>query len=234
MVEVKQLHDWNVTYQEAVSIQSELCREVRFAPLAKRTRTVAGADVSYDKRNNTLYAAISVFRYPDMAPIEEVSVKAKATFPYIPGLLSFREAPGIAKAFQKLNLKPDILICDGQGVAHPRGFGLASHLGLLFEIPSIGCAKSRLCGTHGPIGPDIGNYASLKLDGKTIGAVVRTRKGVKPVFVSVGHMITLGAARRVVLRCTKGYRLPEPTRRAHRLVTSALRRDTLQGRRKNR
>ena len=221
MPAVHQLHRWDVSYHEAVAIQNELREKIRFSRLQLTTGTVAGADVSFDRRTNKLYAAIALLRLPSLEPIRYVVAEGMAEFPYVPGLLSFREAPVVAKAFESLSRKPDVLICDGQGVAHPRRFGLASHLGLLFGIPSVGCAKSRLCGDHGDVGPEVGDYAPLKLNGRTVGAVLRTRRGVKPVFVSVGHMINLRDAIKIVLRCGAGYRLPEPTRAAHHLVTAA-------------
>jgi deoxyribonuclease V len=221
MPRVKQLHEWKVSYHEAVAIQNELRKKVSFVALRTDINTVAGADASYDKRSNRMYATIAVLEFPSLELIEKAVAEAEAAFPYIPGLLSFREVPAVAQAFEKLTHKPDILICDGQGVAHPRRFGLASHLGLLFGIPTVGCAKSRLCGTHGPVGPEAGDYAPLKMDGRTVGAVLRTRTGVKPVFVSVGHLVNLRGAIKMVLRCCAGYRLPEPTRRAHHLVSAA-------------
>jgi deoxyribonuclease V len=224
MLRVNKLHTWRVSYKKAVAIQNELRDKVSFAPLKQKITTVAGADVSYDKHSQKLYATIVVLSFPSLETIDQAVVEGKAEFPYIPGLLSFREAPVVAKAFERLTFKPDILMCDGQGVAHPRGFGLASHLGLLFDIPTIGCAKSRLCGIHRPVGPNVGNYASLKLDGNTIGVALRTRKSVKPVYVSVGHLIDLRGAVRMTLRCCKGYRIPEPTRRAH-IFVGAVRRD---------
>lgn len=218
---IKHLHKWDVSYGEAVAIQDELRKSVSFSPLKRAIGTVAGADVSFDKRSSTMYAAVAVLEFPSLDPLEYATAKGEATFPYIPGLLSFREAPIVVEAFEKLARRPDILMCDGQGVAHPRGFGLASHLGILLGIPSIGCAKSRLCGEHEETGPEVGDYAPLKLKGRTIGAVLRTRKGVKPVFVSVGHMINLRGAIRMTLRCGGGYRIPEPTRAAHHLVNAA-------------
>jgi deoxyribonuclease V len=212
------LHKWNVSYHEAVAIQNLLRGNIDFSPLSRTAKIVAGADVAYDKRSDRLFAAIVVLRIRPFETLEQVVVEGKATFPYIPGLLSFREAPVVMKAFEKLSVRPDVLMCDGQGVAHPRGFGLASHLGVLLDVPTIGCAKNRLCGTHREVGPDAGNYVSLKLEGKTIGSVVRTRAGVKPVYVSVGHRIDLPGAIRLVLRCSRGYRIPEPTRQAHLLV----------------
>lgn len=221
MPPIKSLHKWDVSYKEAIATQNRLRAKVSFSALKRKVRTVAGADVAYHKPTQSIYAAIAVLSFPSLDTLEQTVVEGKSAFPYIPGLLSFREAPIVSKAYKNLSTKPDFLICDGQGVAHPRGFGLASHLGLLFDIPSAGCAKSRLCGEHREVGPEVGNRAPLKMDGKTIGAVVRTRKGVKPVYVSVGHMIGLRGAVRLVLRCCAGYRIPEPTRRAHLLVTAA-------------
>ena len=218
---MKQLHRWDVSYDEAVAIQNKLRQNVSFTPLRRSISTVAGADVSYDRRSNNIYAAIAILRFPSLEPLEHAVAEAEASFPYIPGLLSFREAPIVVEAFEKLSNKPDVLICDGQGIAHPRGFGLASHLGLLLEIPSIGCAKSRLCGIHGEIGPEVGDNTPLCLNNATVGAVVRTRKGVKPVYVSVGHKTDLRGAIKIVLHSGAGYRLPEPTRAAHHLVNAA-------------
>ena len=219
----KQLHRWNVSYAEAVAIQNELRERVSFKPVRREASTIAGADVSIKRGSSRIFAAVAVLKLPSLEPLEYAVAEGKAEFPYIPGLLSFRESPIVLQAFQRLSREPDILMCDGQGVAHPRGLGLASHLGLLLDIPSIGCAKSRLCGTHEEAGPNVGDYAPLKLKGRTVGAVLRTRTGVKPVYVSVGHMINLRGAIRTVLRCGAGYRIPEPTRAAHHIVGAARR-----------
>ncbi len=221
MPQTKHLHNWNVPYKEAVAIQEELRKKIRRVPLRRKPETVAGADVSFDRHSNTLYAALAVFRLPSLELVDSAISLGEATFPYIPGLLSFREAPVVLEAYEKLSVTPDALVCDGQGVAHPRGFGLASHLGVLLEISAIGCAKSRLCGEHGEPGPEVGDWTPLKLNNRTIGAVLRTRKGVKPVYVSVGHLINLRGAIRTVLRSGAGYRIPEPTRIAHHLVNAA-------------
>lgn len=221
MPPVKQLHEWDVSYEEAVAIQNDLRRRVSFSPLKNKVTTVAGADVSFGKGSDRLFAAIVVLGLPSLEVVEFAVAEDVARFPYIPGLLSFREAPVVARAYEKLSRKPDVLMCDGQGVAHPRGLGLASHLGLLFDVPSIGCAKSRLCGTHDEPGLDVGDYTPLKLKGRTVGAVLRTREAVKPVYVSVGHRINLRGAVELVLRCGAGYRIPEPTRAAHHLVNDA-------------
>jgi len=221
MPRIKQLHDWDVTYHEAVAIQERLRKKIRLSPLTGEIKTVAGADVSFDRQGDILYAALAVLKFPSLELVEHTGAQEKAVFPYIPGLLSFREAPVVIKAFEKLSAVPDILLCDGQGIAHPRGFGLASHLGVVLGIPSIGCAKSRLCGEHEEAGPEVGDWVPLKMDGRSIGAVLRTRKGVKPLYISVGHMVNLRSAIRIVLRSGAGYRVPEPTRIAHHLVNDA-------------
>ena len=215
------LHDWDVSYHEAVRIQNSLKKKLVLAPLSKPVKIVAGADVAYDKESDSLFAAIVVLRLPSCEIVERVTVTGKTAFPYIPGLLSFREAPILVEAFERLTIRPDVLLCDGQGIAHPRGFGLASHLGVLLDIPTVGCAKSRLCGTHRAPGPRKGNRAPIRMDGATVGAVVRSRSGVKPIHVSVGHRIDLPGAICLVLRCCRGFRLPEPTRQAHIMVTAA-------------
>jgi deoxyribonuclease V len=182
-------------------------------------RIVAGADIAYSKHTNTLLAAVILFRLPDLEVIETVVEVRESRFPYVPGLLSFREAPALLAAFRKLRHKPDAAIFDGQGQAHPRRLGLAAHLGLWLELPTIGCAKSRLCGEAADPGPGPGDSAPLLLNGELIGRVLRTKRNVKPLYVSAGHLSTLRDALRLVLSCCRGYRLPEPTRQAHILVT---------------
>ena len=215
---MKTLHKWDLSYSQARQVQVELAGRVRFTPLRRGVRLVAGLDCAFSKDGKRILAAVVVLRMGDFELVETTNAVKKVTFPYIPGLLSFREAPVCLAAVEKLKQKPDVFIIDGQGIAHPRRLGLAAHLGLFFGKPTIGCAKSRLCGEHREVGPNAGNYASLKLDGKTVGAVVRTRAGVKPGYVSVGHRIDLKGAIRLVLRCTRGFRIPEPTRQAHLLV----------------
>jgi deoxyribonuclease V len=179
---------------------------------------VAGADVAYDSRRERLVAAVLVFRLPGMECVEARQVVRPIRFPYVPGLLSFREAPAILAACDRLTARPDLLLCDGQGIAHPRGFGLASHLGLLLDVPSIGCAKSRLVGTHGEVGPHHGDRSPLRYQGKVVGSVVRTRDEVRPLYISPGHRIGVPASIRLVLGLCRGFRLPEPTRQADILV----------------
>jgi deoxyribonuclease V len=182
---------------------------------------VAGADLSYARRSARFFAAVVVLEVPSLEVVEEVTLSGEGRFPYIPGMLSFREGPLLMRAFRRLRRKPDLAVFDGHGIAHMRGIGIASHLGLLLDLPSIGCAKRRLVGTHGEPGPERGARAPLVYEGKTVGTVLRTRRNVKPVYVSIGHKIGLAAAAKWVLRTSRGYRLPEPTRRAHLLSNRA-------------
>jgi len=186
-------------------------------------RLVAGVDVSFNRRDPLLFAAVVVSTFPDLEPVEVCTASRETRFPYVPGYLSFREIPVLLDAFAKLEHTPELLVCDGHGRAHPRRFGLACHLGVLLDLPSIGCAKSRLVGRHREPGPRRGAHTQLREGGQVIGEVVRTREGVKPVYVSVGHRITLASARRLTLRMARRYRLPEPTRAAHREVNRARR-----------
>jgi deoxyribonuclease V len=178
-------------------------------------RRVAGADVSYVKGGSDIYAAVLVFSFPGLKLLDKILVADRVTFPYIPGLLSFREAPVLTKAFEKMRDKPDVIIFDGQGIAHPRRMGLASHMGLILDCPTIGCAKTRLVGTHSPVPEERGSCAILEEQGEVVGSVLRTRSRVKPVYVSPGHRITVEESIHLVLGCCKGYKLPEPTRQAH-------------------
>jgi len=181
---------------------------------------IAGADISMDRFSTVGFAGIVVIHRPTMATVEEASVTVEIRFPYIPGLLSFRELPALEPVWTRLAVKPDVLIFDGVGYAHPRRLGLACHGGLLFDVPSIGCAKSLLIGTHPPLGEERGATADLTDQGEVIGRVVRLRAGAKPVYVSVGHKIDLATAVDIVLSMSVGFREPETTRRAHRLVNA--------------
>ena len=213
-------HPWDVTSEEAKAIQSQLAPLVTETPLTGPIRTVAGIDVSFPT-NDVARAAIVVLSYPDQTPLEQVTAQLPVHFAYIPGLLSFRETPVVLEALKKLNTLPDVLMCDAQGRAHFRRLGLASHVGLLLDHPTIGCAKSRLIGTHHIPGGDKGSNTWLYDGEEIIGAVVRTRTGVSPVYVSVGHKIDLATAIEVVLTCALKYRLPEPTRLAHQVAGGA-------------
>lgn len=219
---------WQLTPREAIELQRVHAPRVRRRGLRRNPRLVAGADVAYDSSRNQTVAAVVCFRYQDLSPVTSVCIHADTTFPYVPGLLSFREAPALVKAFSQLDCRPDVILFDGQGLAHPRRFGLACHMGLLLDIPSVGCAKSRLIGEYDMPGPRRGDWSPLTLSRagsrrETLGSVLRTRDRVKPLFVSVGHLISLAWARRVVLGCLTRYRLPEPTRQADQLAEKGKR-----------
>ncbi len=233
-MQTKKLHSWDLSYSQARDCQKTLASKVWFTPLKKQPKLIAGIDCAFSKDGKKIIAAVVVLKLPDFFPIETVYALRKVTFPYIPGLLSFREAPACIAAVEKLKNEPDLFIIDGQGVAHPRRLGLAAHLGLIFDKPTIGCAKSRLTGYFEDPPPEKGTYSFLKdkestkrkasderraTNDETIGAVVRTRTNVKPVFVSVGNKCTLEDAIKITLGCTTKYRLPEPTRLAHQLVS---------------
>lgn len=209
-------HPWRLSPQEAIAWQEKLAAEVVWEARLGPVATVAGVDASY--RNGLIYAAVATLSYPDLNLVEQTVATSPVSFPYIPGLLSFREGPAVIEALDKLAIKPDLLIFDGQGVAHPRRLGLASHIGLLVDIPSIGCAKSRLCGQYEEPESARGCYTWLVDQGETIGAVVCTRDNVKPVFVSIGHRVDLPTSIAYVLNCCRGYRLPETTRWADRIA----------------
>lgn len=223
---MKKLHSWNLSYSRAREVQADLACKVQFTPLKKSPKLIAGIDCAFSKDGERIIAAVVVLRLPQFELVETVSASRKVNFPYIPGLLSFREAPVCIAAVEKLQKQPDLFIIDGQGIAHPRRFGLAAHLGLFQDQPTIGCAKSRLTGTYEEPPLEKGTYSLLKdkkgkqnTQSEIIGAVVRTRTNVKPVFVSVGHKCLLEDAVRVVLDCAVRYRLPEPTRLAHQAVS---------------
>ncbi|OQY16275.1 MAG: endonuclease V [Desulfobacterium sp. 4572_20] len=219
-MDISDLHPWDVTYKEAVKIQKELKDKVVLKNIDKRIRYVAGLDVSYAKGSNIMWAGVVVLDFPALNKTEERWSQKKVCFPYIPGLLSFREIPALLEALRKIEIKPDLILCDGQGIAHPRGLGLASHLGIILNKPTIGCAKSRLLGTYNQVGERKGDYAYLTYNNRVIGAVVRTRSKVKPIFVSPGYGIMLTDCIRFVLETCSTYRIPEPTRQAHLLVNS--------------
>lgn len=201
-----------------MGVQRELKDRLVLKGDVKNVRRIAGADVSHDKGSDRFFAAVAVLSWPGLELVEEAHARGTSPMPYIPGLLSFREGPSLLRAFRKLREPPDLVLFDGHGVAHPRGFGVACHLGLLLDVPSIGCGKSRLVGEHEAPGEDAGSHVPLRHDGRRIGAVLRTRDNVKPVYVSPGHRIGIPAAVRWVSRCCAGYRLPEPARHAHRLA----------------
>ena len=219
-MKIEHLHDWNISYDRAREIQNELREKLILhnEDLPARIKTIAGADISYSKGSNLFFAVVVILDFPTMEIIEQASSSGMVDFPYIPGLLTFREGPMLLEAFQKLSSTPDAIIFDGHGIAHPRGIGLASHMGLFLNIPSIGCAKTRLVGSYNEAGNEPGDFSPLVHNGEIMGAVLRTKKNVKPVFVSQGHKIGLKKAIDITLSCCRGYRLPEPTRKAHLAV----------------
>jgi deoxyribonuclease V len=212
-----------MTPREAVELQKSLRARVRLAPLNQQIETIAGADISFNKFSSTIYAGIVVLRLPRLEVVEEVGVVSETRFPYVPGLLSFRETPSVLEAWAKLKTEPDAVMFDGQGIAHPRRVGIASHVGLLIERPTLGCAKSVLVGKYEEPPPERGHWTEMVDKGEVVGAALRTKTRTQPIFVSPGHLIDLAGAIRLTLECDGGYRQPEPTRRAHLLV-NALRR----------
>lgn len=217
-MEFTNLHTWDMTPQEAILLQKELASRVvlgnSFVPPLK---AVVGVDVSYKKWGQIFHAAVVALDFESMSILETVTASGEVNFPYVPGLLSFRELPILLQAFAELQTCPDVILVDGQGIAHPRRLGLASHLGLWLELPTIGCAKSRLYGVHEEPGNNQGAWSELVDAGECLGRVMRTKDNVKPVYVSPGHKIDVPSAADIVLQCSRGYRLPEPTRQAHLL-----------------
>jgi len=223
----RNLHDWAVSPRDAIALQRQLSKQVALAPLAGPVRTVAGADLAINEPQGTGIAGVVVYRVDHargptvrLEEIERAWAAGPLNFPYIPGLLSFREAPLLLRAFERLRADVDLILCDGQGIAHPRGLGIASHLGLLLDRPAIGCAKSCLIGRSTPPSMAAGSHSPLTHGGRVIGAVVRSRAKVRPLFVSPGHRITLKEAVSWALACCDGYRIPKPTREADQYVAA--------------
>ncbi|MFH1538519.1 MAG: deoxyribonuclease V [bacterium] len=221
-------HDWRVEPAEAMRIQERLAGRVverdDFDP--EKVRLVAGADISHGWRDDRFFAAVVVLTYPEMEIVEAKCGEHRAEFPYVPGLLVFREGPAILEVLEKLKNEPDLLVFDGHGVAHPRGIGIASHIGVVLDKPSIGCAKSRLVGEYREPGRKRGARTSLKVNGRVVGKVFRSKDNTKPIFISTGHRVGLETAVRVIATCVKKYRIPEPTRQAH-IHSNQLRKESL-------
>jgi deoxyribonuclease V len=212
---IRDLHPWDLTPREAVRVQLAFRDHVLASPPAHEIHLVAGADVSYSRKTKTCFASVLVMDIRRMEVIDRADHVSECSFPYVPGLLTFREGPSLLEAFSRLHKAPQAVIFDGQGQAHPRGMGLAAHLGLFLELPTVGCAKTRLTGIHEEVGPRKGDYVLLQRDQHIIGAVLRTRRNVKPVYVSPGHYMDLPAALNLVMRSCSGFRIPEPLRLAH-------------------
>jgi deoxyribonuclease V len=223
-MKIRSLHPWTLTPKEAVALQRRLVGRVRTSNRLGPVHFVAGTDIAVSHNSPDGYAGVVVMSYPDLRIVETISVTASLTFPYIPGLLAFRELPLLLKAFARLRCTPDLILVDGQGLAHPRRFGIACHLGLLLDTPTIGCAKSRLFGRHKAPKLRRGHFEKLyDAHNRVIGAAVRTKDHTNPIYVSIGHRISLPTAIRYTLACSRGYRLPEPTRQAHLYVGSIRR-----------
>lgn len=214
-MEVKRRHDWQVSSAQARDIQRRLAGEVSRISEVTSPQFIAGVDISVPRERGVATGAVVVLSYPELRLIETRVVSGQLEFPYVPGLLSFREAPLTLAACGELSVTPDLILVDGQGIAHPRRMGLASHLGLFLDKPTIGCAKSLLCGSCEIPGEEPGSYTEIVDRGEVIGAALRTKPGIKPVYVSIGHQIDLETAIRWVLNCCRGHRLPEPARLAH-------------------
>jgi deoxyribonuclease V len=224
-------HPLDLSTAEARRLQEVLRREVREDPLLDPAAVgvIAGTDISYLRERKLALGAAVLMSYPGLEVLETRTSALEVYFPYVPGLLSFRELPALLPALEALGREPDLIFVDGQGLAHPRGFGLASHLGVLTGIPTIGCAKSRLVGEAAEPGPEVGDWEPLLYQERTVGAVLRTRRGVKPLYVSVGHLVDLTDSLRIVLESLRGYRLPEPQRKAH-AAAEGLKREARSGR----
>ena len=214
-MKVHNLHGWQVSIPQALNIQRELAARVSRISEISEPHFIAGVDISAGRARDMATGAVVVMDYPALKVVEVKTVNEKLAFPYIPGLLSFRESPLVLTVCEKLTVTPDLILVDGQGLAHPRRLGLASHLGLLLDTPTIGCAKSRLCGRHEEPANEPGSSAELVDNGELIGAVLRTKTDTKPLYVSIGHKVDLDTAIHWVLACCRGYRIPEPLRLAH-------------------
>lgn len=211
------LHDWNLKPEAAIALQRELAQRIVREDQLGEVRCVAGVDMALNEESGMARAAVVLLSYPDLEILERHVYEEPVRMPYIPGLLSFREAPSVLGAFARLRQQPDLVMVDGQGIAHPRRLGIASHLGLWLDLPTIGCGKSILVGHHAHLSEEAGSWVPLVDNSETIGAVLRTRAHVKPMIISLGHRISLETSLRYVLACSRGYRLPEPTRQADKL-----------------
>ncbi|KAF5082613.1 Endonuclease V [anaerobic digester metagenome] len=229
-MEIRETHPFDLTPAEAIRLQERLREQVRRSGDPGAVSLVVGVDASYAKGSDVIHAVAVALSFPDLTVVERVSATAVTTFPYIPGLLTFREGPALIEAFRRLPSEPDVIFFDGQGIAHPRGLGIASHMGILLNRPTVGVAKSLLVGTAAEPAAEKGSTAPILRDGETIGMAVRTKDRVKPVYVSVGHRIDLSAAVDLVLSAARGYRLPEPTRQAHLFANEVRREGSGEGR----
>ncbi|HHS96451.1 MAG TPA: deoxyribonuclease V [Chloroflexi bacterium] len=212
-------HPWELSPAEARALQEELAGRVERSDRLPAVQRVAGVDVGFEEGGRVTRAAVALLSFPGLELLESAIARLPTRFPYVPGLLSFREIPAVLEAMDRLRTLPDLVLCDGQGIAHPRRFGIACHLGVITGLPTIGVAKSRLVGRHREPGPEKGDWTPLTDGEEVIGAVLRTRRRVKPLYISTGHRVSLQSAIHYTLACTTRYRLPETTRHAHRLAS---------------
>ena len=219
-MKISQRHDWPLTAEAAIAIQDQLRGEVITKDQLGTVQYVAGVDMGFEAEGTISRAAVAVLSFPDLELQETAIARRPTAFPYIPGFLSFREIPAVLDALETISTTPDLILCDGQGIAHPRSFGIACHLGIIVQLPTIGVAKSRLIGQHKEVPEEKGSWQPLQHRGKTVGAVLRTRTKTKPLYVSSGHRVSLPTAIDYVLRCTPKYRLPETTRIADKLASA--------------
>ncbi|MDZ8118838.1 deoxyribonuclease V [Pontiella agarivorans] len=213
------MHPWDVSPQEAIAIQKSLQSHISLTDDFGDIKTVAGVDVGFRENNTITVAAVAVLDFQSLEVIETAVAHRPTSFPYIPGLLSFREVPAVLEAMLKLSAEPDLLLCDGQGIAHPRRFGIAAHLGLLLDLPAVGVGKSRLTGSYDEVPSKKGSYVPLMDKTEQIGVVLRTRSNIKPLYISPGHRVSISTAPKLVMQCVTKYKLPETTRRAHKLAS---------------
>lgn len=218
-MKIQQRHAWPATAEEATVIQQQLRTEIITEDQLGTVQLVAGVDVGFEEAGTITRAAIAVLSFPELQLVEHAIARRPTTFPYIPGFLSFREIPAVLDALEQITTPPDLLLCDGQGIAHPRRMGIAAHIGLLVDLPAIGVGKSLLVGKHDEVPDERGAWQPLRHRGETVGAVLRTRVGTKPLYISLGHRISLLTAIDYVMRCTTKWRLPETTRHAHKLAS---------------
>jgi deoxyribonuclease V len=209
---------WDLTPREAIKLQESLRERVELQDRFEDIRYVVGADMAFDPETQVAFAGVIVYRFPSLEEVERRMARRKLRFPYVPGLLSFRECPVLLAAFARLRTEPDLILIDGHGRAHPRRFGIACHIGILFDKPTIGCAKSRLVGEHQEPGKKAGSSTPLLLQGERLGVVLRTRDDVKPIYVTTGHRVSLDSAVGLVKQCVDGFRIPKPTREADHYV----------------
>lgn len=212
------LHDWPQSKTDAIELQKEMAEKIQIFSNNKSIKNIAAVETAYNSNNEIVIAAVSTFSFPDIIEQERTFQYCKVTFPYIPGLFFFREGEAIIKALEKLNTDPDLIIVHGHGIAHPRFCGIASHIGLLFDKPTIGCCRKLLVGTHREVRPEKGDYQEMIYKGKHVGYAIRSKDNVKPIFVSPGHLCDLNTARDIIMKNLRGYRLPEPLRLAHSAV----------------